>query len=276
VLIAWSAPSHTVIEIRAGRIYSTLDSTALGHKTLPLAVSRVGDDLEVIDATGRVATYSSTGPPKFRPIPLSAGARIAAATRSGAGWTLVVVAGPTVSLVDLSCAGPSRNPTCEDWRLRVIAAVGDKTHAGQSPHVTGFGSKSILTFTAPPFDGQIVDSSGRIAHFEPVALPATVATVSPQDVPLWASLPVLPAGDVLIQTITDLRSDRRILVLRDASGRIVRQSNLDAPLGFVGSSSALREVYGGRTTSRNELIIYRLCGEPDYGCARRGQSAQVR
>jgi len=74
--------------------------------------------------------------------------------------------------------------------------------------------------------------------------PPAVANDSAADAPLWRSAPtVCLGGNGYLRTLTDLRSDRRVLVIYGSDGRVLRTRSIDAPLAVVagvpGSSGAI-------------------------------------
>lgn len=66
-----------------------------------------------------------------------------------------------------------------------------------------------------------------------------------------------------IQTLADLRSDRRVIVVFDSTGAEVRRLEMDAPFGFVASSRDPQEVVALRALGKAELIFYRWTGGPE-------------
>jgi hypothetical protein len=75
--------------------------------------------------------------------------------------------------------------------------------------------------------------------------------------PEWRALALLSLDRGWIQTLADLRSDRRVIVVFDNSGVEVRRLEMDAPFGFVASSHDSQEVVALRALGKAELIFYR-------------------
>jgi hypothetical protein len=75
---------------------------------------------------------------------------------------------------------------------------------------------------------------------------------------VWAAVPVIPLDRFFLQTITNLRGDRRVLVLFDPSARrAIRTRAIDAPVTFFGASNATGELFALRQLGRNEIVTYR-------------------
>lgn len=73
----------------------------------------------------------------------------------------------------------------------------------------------------------------------------------------WISLPVVDLRTGYLQTLSDLGSDRRVLVTYDDRGRQVRVSVLGVPLGIAGMSEDGRFLVGARDVGRPEVVLYR-------------------
>ncbi|GIW50973.1 MAG: hypothetical protein KatS3mg081_0328 [Gemmatimonadales bacterium] len=73
----------------------------------------------------------------------------------------------------------------------------------------------------------------------------------------WVSLWTVELGRYYLQTLADLRSDRRALVLFEPDGRVVRERVVDIPMGIGASASGLRLLAAVRRAGTQELVIYR-------------------
>jgi len=75
-----------------------------------------------------------------------------------------------------------------------------------------------------------------------------------------------------VQTLSDLRSDHRALVLFDRRGCRLRTTLLEAPIAFVGASIAQDTIFAIRHTGGPELVTYAVRVGPaeasDLGCDR--------
>ena len=73
----------------------------------------------------------------------------------------------------------------------------------------------------------------------------------------WVSLPTLPVACGSLQLLADRTSDRRLVVLRDDRGVVVRVTPINAPLGFVQSRPADHLLIAVRTLEGEEVASYR-------------------
>jgi hypothetical protein len=73
----------------------------------------------------------------------------------------------------------------------------------------------------------------------------------------------VPVDSFLVRTFSDLRSDRRLLVLYDETGAIIRQTELDAALGLVESQPGHHLLVGLRKLPGTELTFYQWRWETD-------------
>lgn len=70
------------------------------------------------------------------------------------------------------------------------------------------------------------------------------------------SMPTLLVGRRVIQQLSDPRSDIRVLVSYDESGTRMRVATVNAPIGFLASSTERQELVAMRTSDRSELVVY--------------------
>jgi hypothetical protein len=71
------------------------------------------------------------------------------------------------------------------------------------------------------------------------------------------SSPVFPLGAGSLQVLTDLRADRRLLILYGEDGRELRQRRLDAPFGVLASSEQPPLLLGTRRANGTQVVVYR-------------------
>lgn len=70
------------------------------------------------------------------------------------------------------------------------------------------------------------------------------------------SMPTLIVGRRVIQQLSDPRSDIRVLVTYDERGTRIHIATVNAPIGFLASSTERQELVAMRTSDRSELVIY--------------------
>ncbi len=77
---------------------------------------------------------------------------------------------------------------------------------------------------------------------------------------LWLAVGFVPLDGGFIQTLSDLRSDARLLVEYDRAGRVVGTALAYLPIGFVGSLRRAGEsiLIGLRRLNGAEVVGYRV------------------
>lgn len=96
----------------------------------------------------------------------------------------------------------------------------------------------------------------HIPHLDP-------GSASPDSASIWVSLAPVPVDSFLVRTFSDLRSDRRLLVLYDERGAIIRETGLDAALGLIESQPGHQLLVGLRKLPGTELTFYHWRWETD-------------
>ncbi len=121
----------------------------------------------------------------------------------------------------------------------------------------------VLTQTARPHAVRVFDKALRLRRsFQPGAdvLPRTQGKAAADSSPaLWTSLAAIPLDRGYIQTIADLASDRRIVVLYDEVGNSVRATDLKVALGFTASVPPRRLLFASRRLNTVEIVRYEWC-----------------
>lgn len=79
--------------------------------------------------------------------------------------------------------------------------------------------------------------------------------------PLWVSTALLSINDVFLHTFADLRSDKRLLQLVTANGKLIRQRLLDLPMGLAAATTVDRAIFGIRHLEGQTLVTYRYSWE---------------
>ncbi len=70
-------------------------------------------------------------------------------------------------------------------------------------------------------------------------------------------MPALLLDSGFVQTIADLRSDRRSLLLFGSDGRFIRSTQLDIPMAFVSADPMAHRLIALRDIDERELVEYR-------------------
>jgi hypothetical protein len=164
-----------------------------------------------------------------------------------------------------------------DFEIVVMKASGETAHyytlprARLSPrkedssffnpvHLTPVGRYLMVTVVNAPYENILLDAEGTEQQtFTPPAHTDSTPPGTQGDSMLgqWISLPTLPLDCGFLQTISDLRSDRRRLVLYDDGGNLLRESLIVVPLGFVDVVGEDQRLIAARSTTITELVGYR-------------------
>jgi len=124
----------------------------------------------------------------------------------------------------------------------------------------------LLTRSMAPFTVIRLDPSSGATD----TLAAPLASLDQVNLPAdslfhWRALPAVALDCTLLLTLSDLSSDRRLLVRYGAGDRVERVTELDAPLGLVARLPGEDAVLGARRAGELELVWYdwRWVGEPN-------------
>lgn len=267
-ILVWSARDHAVLAVVNGRIVREIDALALGGRVLPVAAQRTDAGIEIIDRRGTLVVHADTGRPTFARLPIPGGARITAAAYSARGWLLATVEDSVVTIFVVQCSSPGEGagPNCRDRRVDVWTVLNGGAPTSANIHLSAVGERILVTRVNPPFTALVVHRDGRQVALPAAPVPASNESRSAIGRPIWASLPMLLVKERFLQVLTDLRSDARMLIVRDSLGAVVRQTELQVPIGFVASDSNRGLVYGARAVEKNELIAYKVCGAGFWEC----------
>lgn len=115
------------------------------------------------------------------------------------------------------------------------------------------GGSVIVTQARYPFSSVMLapSDSNPILRFS--SLPTAVLGDDPAS---YIAMPILPIGGGFVQTLADLGSDRRILILYSAVGTILRTTALDAPLALVAHRQAAGRLLALRRAGATEVVGY--------------------
>lgn len=219
-----------------------------GH---PVAAAFVEGDslLEVVDASGEVVTLRVGGGrvahTSFRPpVPIQA------AVRTPGGWV-----GGGTDRVGRYLIFP-----LQPGRDRVLLAFDPDTLVGlgaAAVQLSPAGEDVLVTDLEPPFRTRRMRPDGSVAReFQPRHPPPDEPVDTLRGEVRWISLPVVPLQRGYLQTLTDLGSDRRLIVLYDGRGREVRRREVEVPVGITGITPRERYLLASRNAGRPEVLLY--------------------
>lgn len=239
-LVAWS---------REGAYLLSATDTA---KQVPVSFSEVpagaalGTDgtLELVDpAAGVLRHVTMAGEGRSRPLP--SGLRVVDAVRTERfGWIAAGVDPQGRYRIQPIDAGAA-------WW--VISP--DTLREGALPpyRLAATGDGVLLTEAEPPFRTWRVRPEGAEEPFAPTS----AGSPERDGVQRWVSAPLVDLGDAMVQTLADLASDRRVLVLYDQDGREQRKTVMSVPMALVGITGDRRHLVGVRDVGSPEVVLYR-------------------
>ena len=141
---------------------------------------------------------------------------------------------------------------------QIVPARGDTL--GIAAHLARGRGGVILTRLQAPFEVSRFRAGGEPeGAFRPVlgTLFGEKLSAESGGADRWVSLGALPLDRGFIQTLADLNSDLRILVLYDGDGGVVRHTVMDVPMGFIASDPERRLLLAARRTDALEVVGYR-------------------
>ena len=255
-LLAWSGSASYVL------VYSRIDDDppkAIGNQTLirPIgaAFTNNGEEaIEVIDAGRRmVSTFSLSGE-HLSDIHLRVPVQeVLGAARGQEGWFL---AGNNIHGV---CRLYLQSPDGDAVEVSLGSDLWVPSRTGCTHGtllITALSRGSVLVSRRDePFHSQQADPGGSPNGlvFRP---PREALAQSGDPGRLWRALPIVELDRGYLQTVADLRSDRRVIVRFDEVGTVVRIRTFDLPIGFVTSVPAERLIIGARRIGGVEIVGY--------------------
>ena len=98
----------------------------------------------------------------------------------------------------------------------------------------------------PPYGIELMDTAGRVLSRGRPDLDGVPPAANGVGAPLFRTLAVMPldCGQIL-QMLTDLRSDTRLVVVFDHDAgefRPIRTMRIEKPIGFVASDTGLKQI----------------------------------
>ena len=181
-------------------------------------------------------------------LPARPDSSVYAATRLRRGWVIATTGSPeqrqeSVSLNYLPLPGVSDQPVEVHLGTRFV-------------HLSSTGdSAAIAQEVYHPFRAwTIVVGGGRAASRQQSL---DLSTIGPIDTVSFVALPRLSVENGALLTLADLRSDARILIHLDTSGRLLSSVHIEAPVGFISSRPDLKTILAVRNRGADEIVFYR-------------------
>jgi len=121
-------------------------------------------------------------------------------------------------------------------------------------HLSAYGDHVLVTEQDPPFSTVVLGrgrSRDRIVPGQAAGLHSDSSSTS-----RYVSLPMIALDHGFIQTISNIKSDDRIILLFNKAGRFLRKHAIPVPMGFMAASVETQTVLAMRVTDRAELVLY--------------------
>lgn len=254
--IAWARESGTIAIFDGPKSRSFVVDGALG--VVGLGFDDQGVAEAMIESSGThqgaydVLLVSIPATALSTAVSVRVDARLLQAERSGSLWYMTTITPDSaIAVLRRDSAGG----------VQPIRIVRDVAHAGEGVrklHLSADSSELLLTFADAPFTVERIDSLGRrLVQSAPLLDERVRIAIDSMPGAIWVSLPAVPLDRGYIQTIADLRSAQRILVLSGRDGNVVSARAFSVPLGFVESEISARRLCAVRTLDARELVCYR-------------------
>lgn len=238
--VLWSRPQQRAWTVRGEEPIVPLIAPGVYD---PVAAAHTGQVVEIVDArTNSLLRWTPDGEfleaRQFEP-----DGRIVAADHGSAGWLFVA-----------SNAGSQAMLRFDGRRLEGVGSWQDDDGRALSPQVwlRAWGSGAIVSEARYPFRWRLLATSGARIRGAPGAHGPAADSSSGS-----IGFPVLPIEGGFLQTIADLRSPQRLLILYNAEGVPVRTTRFAVPMAFVAAVRSRRLLVAVRRTDRLELVLYR-------------------
>ena len=233
---AWSAASGEVLLSVRRAVYAEADLEN------PILVAWSPSGMLVLDAVSNEVNIFSRDGDLLRTQPLDLPGPSIAAAYSRARGGLYVWVQPRPDLASLYWIDTEQPPE----RLATV------TYDGEA-RVIPIPGGTITVLINPPFTAVIRDSLGAtVGSFSPpTSALARFGTAS-----RIVSATIVPGQTFILQTLADLRSDRRVIVLYELDGTYRSATTLDLPLAFF-SSGGTDSLFAMRSAAGFEIATYR-------------------
>jgi hypothetical protein len=146
----------------------------------------------------------------------------------------------------------------ESKRLHTVTRPEGKASGYPGAHLSVVDDDLLVTSMDEPFRVLRLTCDGEIhQEFEPVDWELLGGSGLAAGSRRWVSLRTVPLDSGYVQTISDLASDKRVLVLYDWRGGVLRYHSMDVPLGIVQSIPSEQLLVAVRRLNVLEVVGYR-------------------
>jgi hypothetical protein len=248
-LTLWS-PSGELLLVDASR---RLTTHQLPDTIAPVGVARSDDGgFRLIDTrTGREMLARMNGSVTAASGDLRGpGEIIERALPWGDGWVLGIVSMQSRRFV-------VRHVRSGSSRTLFVSAPADSVQFTPRYNLTASQNRILVSLGTAPFTILRVDPvTGRVDSLAAPLATADAPRIAADSLPNWRSVSVVPLDCATLVTLSDMTSDRRLLVRYGASDRVEKITALNAPLGLMTRIPGTRTVLGARRAGELELVWY--------------------
>lgn len=246
-LVLWASNRSYLLLVVAGNI----QPIGVGFLVKPIAAAFTAGDseIEVVDAVRNTVLTLSRRGDRLRERRFSSRTTVSTAARFRDTWVL---------------GGRDENGTFAINMATHVSSVAAARRTnldlglsdGVPAHLSLAEHELLLTSVNRPFVVRRVD---RLLQTRSSLVPAGIDTLRAirnlTSRGSWISLPALAVSGGYLQTLSDLASDHRIVILYDSFGIAQRYTALDIPVGFVTSHVRSNLLAGARRGNVLELVV---------------------
>lgn len=244
-MLVWAFGNPVLLHLKDGVLRPL--PTADAVRPIGAAFEERDSTLAVVDGErARIVRLSRSGH-LVSAQPLNTSLYLHQAVHTPAGWYLG--AQDSTGVLHLLLARPGGG-TETLFRMGTPAA----SRSQAAVHLSSADDDALLTMHSPPFSSVQVSSSGRVVRSFRPAIPDSLQGT--MDEGKWVSLKLLELDAGFVQTLADLTSDRRVLVLYDREGTPARHTLIDVPLAAATSIPARRQLIAMRRAGGLEIVVY--------------------
>lgn len=234
---------HLLIDSQAPTLVGNFEGLDIG------GVAITGPGLELVDRrASRLVGTETDGRIRSRlGIPVMKHEKVVSGASTPCGWFIGLVGEPaeTIEQERVLAFNPER---ALNRRIEVPFPPTQMTATGESV---------VISESVPPYRVSVL-ACGK----EAIKSIDTSEVQVDLDLDAWRPLPAFALGERILQTWVDARSDRRRFAIYSINGRVLRWTDIDAPMTLVAANSA-GLVIGLRTITGLEIVGFDASDQPE-------------
>lgn len=243
-VLVWEKLKSTVTLLTPYGTRRSITSPRLGG--IVGAAFGAADTLELIDVGDHATVRLSRGGRFISATPIVVGNDIDSAVRIGKAWFI----GWRASDTTYGTARLSENGIVSDVQVSVVPSEA-RENTGAGVVLANLWGIPAYTWRRAPFTTR---ATGAVPAkiLDPMAAFRQHVGRSAN----WAALAPVTFADGAVQTVADLTSDRRFVIVYSRDGAVLSATTLNAPLGFVAAAPTAHRILAARNVGSLELVIY--------------------